>query len=354
VLAAAGSGKTHVLLERVVWLCQHDVPPNRIVLTTFTRAAAKELRQRLRERGVARGVKVGTMHALARQWRGLCCWDAPDVESDSKPDFERWLKESAARRKRDKWILVDEAQDLSPEQWDWVRAHARAAFVVGDERQAIYAWRGAKAGGLREWVECTLSLQRSLFDDHDGPAALLVNRRCSAAVVALANALPLDAAPTYALNSGGRLQLQRCISRLEELEAIVRWLDARRGQDVAVLVRTNAEVAWLQSRLRLRGFDVPVMTIHAAKGREWHAVVLALGLRKPCEEDEQATQTWYVAITRAKDELLLTSCGLMPAVLEQAWSQARAAATAAPAAGTDASRGTAASPEAGQPPDAGT
>lgn len=53
-------------------------------------------------------------------------------------------------------ILVDEAQDTSPEQWEVINAltseffsgmgsrdHARTVFVVGDEKQSIYSFQGA-------------------------------------------------------------------------------------------------------------------------------------------------------------------------------------------------------------------
>lgn len=228
-------------------------------------------------------------------------------------------------------------------------------FAVGDERQAIYAWRGAKAGGLTQWARQCAPTQDALFDNLRS-AALSVNRRCAAPIVALANALPLGMPATQALHAAGSVQLQRCVSREAELETIVAWLsDTLTARDAAVLVRSNAEVAWLKARLKLRGIDAPVMTIHASKGREWDAVVLALGMRKPSETADDALQTWYVGITRAKRQLLLTSVGLMPQALEDAWAAVRGGqATAAPQDGTFASRGTADVQEVGQRADAGT
>lgn len=345
VLAAAGSGKTHILVERAAWLLQQGVPAHKLVLTTFTREAAQHLRERLHARGV-HGVQVGTMHALARRWLGI---------KSGEPDFEAWLLRSAAQGRQDKWLLVDEAQDLSEAQWAWVEAHGRAVFAVGDERQAIYAWRGAKSGGLTQWARQSAPTQSGLFESPQG-GALSVNRRCGAPIVALANALALKMPATHALNATGSVQLQRCVSRDAELETIVAWLsDTLTARDAAVLVRSNAEVAWLKARLKLRGIDAPVMTIHASKGREWDAVVLALGMRKPSETADDALQTWYVGITRAKRQLLLTSVGLMPQALEDAWAAVRGGqATAAPQDGTFASRGTADVQEVGQRADAGT
>ena len=50
VLAGAGSGKTHSVVERVVRLIQEGVSPSRILLLTFTNKAAKEMRSRILER----------------------------------------------------------------------------------------------------------------------------------------------------------------------------------------------------------------------------------------------------------------------------------------------------------------
>ena len=73
ILAGAGSGKTATLSARVAWLVAQGLPPERILLLTFTRRAAREMLTRTRallERaGIgARGRVVGgTFHSVA--WR---------------------------------------------------------------------------------------------------------------------------------------------------------------------------------------------------------------------------------------------------------------------------------------------
>jgi ATP-dependent helicase/nuclease subunit A len=47
VSAHAGSGKTHVLVNRVIRLMLAGVPPERILCLTYTRAAAAEMSRRL-------------------------------------------------------------------------------------------------------------------------------------------------------------------------------------------------------------------------------------------------------------------------------------------------------------------
>jgi len=66
VLAGAGSGKTTVLLRRIARLLSEGVPPERLLVTTFTRRAAQEMSDRLAallgEEAIA-GLWIGTFHA---------------------------------------------------------------------------------------------------------------------------------------------------------------------------------------------------------------------------------------------------------------------------------------------------
>ncbi len=66
VLAGAGSGKTRTLVERVAHLIEHGASGYEIVCATFTRAAAGEMRARLKARvgREARKVTVSTFHGL--------------------------------------------------------------------------------------------------------------------------------------------------------------------------------------------------------------------------------------------------------------------------------------------------
>ena len=66
VLAGAGSGKTRTLVERAAHLMENGVSGYEIVCTTFTRAAAGEMRARLEARigREARKVTVSTFHGL--------------------------------------------------------------------------------------------------------------------------------------------------------------------------------------------------------------------------------------------------------------------------------------------------
>ena len=49
IVAGAGTGKTTTLAHRVAHLALHDVDPGRILMLTFTRRAAQEMRRRVHE-----------------------------------------------------------------------------------------------------------------------------------------------------------------------------------------------------------------------------------------------------------------------------------------------------------------
>jgi DNA helicase-2/ATP-dependent DNA helicase PcrA len=72
ILAGAGTGKTATLCARVAWLVSKGVAPERILLLTFTRRAAREMLQRARAMvgmpaGRA-GVFGGTFHSVAHHF----------------------------------------------------------------------------------------------------------------------------------------------------------------------------------------------------------------------------------------------------------------------------------------------
>jgi DNA helicase II / ATP-dependent DNA helicase PcrA len=72
ILAGAGTGKTTTLCARVAWLVAGGAAPERIMLLTFTRRAAREMLQRTRALVAlpsgSRGVLGGTFHSVAHRF----------------------------------------------------------------------------------------------------------------------------------------------------------------------------------------------------------------------------------------------------------------------------------------------
>lgn len=77
--------------------------------------------------------------------------------------FEKSDASVSIYKKRVSNILIDEFQDTSPDQWKFASSFSDAdIFVVADERQAIYAFRGADS-----------SITKSLFKDDEFEKILL-------------------------------------------------------------------------------------------------------------------------------------------------------------------------------------
>jgi DNA helicase-2/ATP-dependent DNA helicase PcrA len=66
VIAGAGSGKTRTLTYRVAFLLEQGIPPEAVLLLTFTNKAAKEMMQRVNDLlgGVLAGLWGGTFHSI--------------------------------------------------------------------------------------------------------------------------------------------------------------------------------------------------------------------------------------------------------------------------------------------------
>lgn len=229
VLAGPGSGKTTVLLCRILRLLERGLArPTQILALTFSKTAAEEMRERFRKARGAEGVVFGTFHSMffrilrsrygwnvervfqeEERWDVLreileeMKWDIPDVEEyisvffaqlsfmnseleninrfepvgmaveefrklfhayerykerHEKIDFDDMLtlchqlltEEERVRtfwQNKYKFILVDEFQDVNKAQFACLRILAEGhqnLFVVGDDDQSIYAFRGAR------------------------------------------------------------------------------------------------------------------------------------------------------------------------------------------------------------------
>jgi len=97
VLAGAGSGKTRVIVHRIVWLIRElGIPPARILAVTFTNKAAGEMRERVEQMlGGGELPLIGTFHAtcarILRREIDRIGYDTNFVIYDDK-DSERLLK----------------------------------------------------------------------------------------------------------------------------------------------------------------------------------------------------------------------------------------------------------------------
>ena len=164
----------------------------------------------------------------------------------------------AAWRQKFRYILVDEFQDINPVQYDTIRllaAPLNNLFIVGDDDQSIYRFRGAHP-------EIMLGFTR---DYPDAESVLLdVNYRCSAniletAVKVVGTNKRRFAKKLHTPNPAGRpVQVRAYANGREENLAVATALSqaAAAGEDLqetAVLFRTNQEAEGLVGALIERG-----------------------------------------------------------------------------------------------------
>jgi ATP-dependent DNA helicase RecQ len=178
VLAGPGSGKTRVLVHRIAFLVRVRRENSRGILAlAYNRHAAAEIRRRLRELigDDANGVTVLTCHALAMRLTGASFAERSIAETEFKQvikDAVRLLKgeglladEADAQRERllsgFRWILVDEYQDVEPDQYELISALAGrtlndperrlSLLAVGDDDQNVYSFQGASVEFIRRF-----------------------------------------------------------------------------------------------------------------------------------------------------------------------------------------------------------
>jgi ATP-dependent DNA helicase RecQ len=210
VLAGPGAGKTRVLVHRIAYLVRvRREDPRGILVLTYNRHAAAEIRERLRRLigDDAAFVTVLTCHALAMRLLGA------SFTGDTGPrDFDGIVRQAVALLRGDglpkpeaealrdtliqgyRWLLVDEYQDIGPEEYDLISAVAGRSlddpdlkislFAVGDDDQNIYAFSGAKIDFIRRFEA----------DYAAKPVWLTENYRSTAHVIAAANAVIAPAA----------------------------------------------------------------------------------------------------------------------------------------------------------------
>ena len=337
VLAGPGSGKTTVITHRVQYLTkEYGIDPGDILVITFTRAAAEEMRERYEAlTGGGSRVTFGTFHSIFFRILKLAYRYTADniVREDQQMQFVRELAQAgglepedenefaasilseissvkgerialehyyskncpdavfrqlyagyeekmrraglidfddmmvlclelfterkdilSAWQRRYRYILIDEFQDINRLQYEIVRMLAKPEdnlFIVGDDDQSIYRFRGAKP-------EIMLGFER----DYPGAGRILldVNYRSTEEIVAPALRLIGENQKRFSktIHTTGR-HGKNVITKLwqdpgEENLAIAREIQLYlqsgvRPGDIAVLYRTNAGPRFLMEKL---------------------------------------------------------------------------------------------------------
>ena len=167
--------------------------------------------------------------------------DLDDLVTECATLLEHDESAAAVQRWRVRHVFVDEFQDVNPAQWRLLKAwlgDGSDLFVVGDPRQAIYAWNGADPTLLDRLPQLLPGTTVLRLDD---------NHRSTPQVIEAARAV-LGADPGHASRPDGPSPVVNGFDDDDdEAAAVARWLrhahrPGRPWSHVAVLARTNARL----------------------------------------------------------------------------------------------------------------
>lgn len=341
VLAGPGSGKTSVIVERTAYMTKEGgISPANILVVTFSRAAAKEMKERFLNftgqeytpitfgtfHGVFYGIlkqaygftaanilteeeKMAILRELAMNYGGDLAEEGDFSEEVAKeisvvkgnrisleyyyssccPDevfrqiYREYIKICQAGRKLDfddmilycyelfdkrkdilaawqnkfQYILVDEFQDINQLQYDIVKLLAKPQdnlFIVGDDDQSIYHFRGARPEIMLNFTKDYPAAETVILD---------VNYRCSKKILSSAMQVIGTNKKRFQKHlqtpnpEGAPVKLREFENPREEYLEVVSELRERmeRGdklEDTAILLRTNQEAEGLVGALMER------------------------------------------------------------------------------------------------------
>jgi len=174
--------------------------------------------------------------------------------------FEQHPGVLAKYQRRYRYVLVDEYQDTNRAQYLIARALSKAhgnLFVVGDEDQSIYSWRGADVQNILDFG-----------NDFPGAAVYRLERnyRSTKQILDVANAVVAHNVRRLGKNlhttgQGARVRFHLAETGEEEAAFVARDLVDRNlaPGSVAVLYRTNAQSREMEEALRNQGLAYSVV-----------------------------------------------------------------------------------------------
>lgn len=210
------------------------------------------------------------------------------------------------------YMFIDEFQDTSANNMrllqSIVQEKNRNLFMVGDDYQSIYRFRRADVGyliNIREYFPEAV-IHR-----------LTMNYRSRKEIVTLSNrfirqnTFRTDKTITSSRGKGGKIFFHCAENALNETEIIRETISSMPDRrKIAILYRNNYQGEIIRKKLSSEtGRDIEMMTMHGSKGLEFDTVIIA-GISDRIIPDrgsdiEEERRLFYVAMTRARDELHL-------------------------------------------------
>ena len=330
VLSGPGSGKTFVLTNRILNLiCEYGISPENILVITFTRAAANEMKFRFKILLRDNAIKLndmpsfGTFHSIffeilkndfgynnnslltetdervylsevleseknrkitsdtitniikdiksyklynereerftpkylsVNEFRRIYNNYQEKLFNNKKLDFSDMIIKCGELlsihsdvltyyQERYKYILIDEFQDINKSQYDLVKmiCRNRNLFVVGDDDQSIYKFRGSHPRVMNDFLKDYCGAKKIYLTD---------NYRCARKIVKFSKLVIDNNKDRFEKDlrakrdDVGNLQIKAFVDSVEENKYIISLIKSynRRGidfKDMAILYRTN-------------------------------------------------------------------------------------------------------------------
>lgn len=321
VLSAPASGKTQVLTERVNFLLNNGADPEKIVVFTFTNAAAEEMKKRIGEKG--NHCFINTIHSYAYfllMKNGIDTSTA--INEEDFDEFFNLIKRNPSVIEEVDYLLLDEAQDSNYLQYQFIleMIKPKQLFFVGDLRQSIYEFNNGRPDILLRLSYDPSFTVYSLNENYrNAPAILKYAKKIICGSILGDYELYDDSICMNDEYTGYVNEVEYLPSRV--IEAIK--LDPQYGKWF-VLTRTNSQLnnvvdyltragipcdTFKRSQItseefteKMKNDSVKVLTVHAAKGLEADNVIV-IGVSKWSKKSEER-RVAYVAATRARKKLI--------------------------------------------------
>ena len=308
-------------------------------------------------RSFAKRYETRKTEARAIDFLDMLILSANMLENEKNQDLLREYREKY------RYVFVDEFQDISRIDFRLITLFSENLFAVGDDDQAIYGFRGGDSEIMQNFSEkedvteykvtrnyrssSTIVRHAKALIEHN-PHRISKNLRAENSAQSRVKVLKTsrDTVKGVLLNELFPI-VTVCETFFKENtpnldNSLLRELTV--PQQIGILARNWYEVnpiqTHLNSALKSNGFqvcwsdsddkekrklimrrgekEIEISTIHSAKGREWEKVILLVNMmtnsRKPSlpderNESEDERSLFYVAVTRAKQELIVLDGG---------------------------------------------
>lgn len=344
IIAGAGSGKTTTILYRIKYLLDNYITPDRVLILTFNRDSAQNIRNRVKSVfGFNIYIQIYTIDAFCckiynkyKTNNNLC--SLTEYCNLGYKIMKEYGKEISSNYK---YIFFDEFQDVNDTQFNLLKIFVDNGCylsVIGDDCQNIYQFRGTNNYYMINYDRIIQNTKTYFLE---------INYRCSKNIINLANKsishnqhkVDKTMRPVNKNSELVSVKPQLVINEKEEdtykyiIDKIKYYINkGYKYDDICILSRNTYPLKMMETELTKNDIShialitdknaddtkkliepnkVVVTSIHKSKGLEW-SIVFIIGLshqhfpehlNNNIKNIEEERRLFYVGTTRAKTHL---------------------------------------------------